>query len=196
MALIHSSLSPRLSTLIPVAAVAAISFLAGAAPAAQQPPPIQGVTGTIATDATIEEVHEGAHGILSKAGRLFRIKRHDNVESGGEGDEETLAGLKRGTAVVLRPTTAADNLAPAEIDRLEQDGLTPLEAIITTVNRRDKTIAIRLTDGSHQTLRLTDRAAASIDKNGDRTTDTTGRVLVFVKDEAGQRVVHYFKRIS
>jgi hypothetical protein len=162
--------------------------------AAQQPPPIHGVTGTIATDETVEDVHEVGRGILGKVARLFRWRR-SVAPSGDEAGEETFAGLNTGTAVVVQNTTAGENPTAEELDRRDDEGVKRVEGVITAVNRRDRTISIRLADGTRQTLRLSDGAADGADKVVDRA-GVGARVIVFVKGEAGERIVHYFKRVS
>jgi hypothetical protein len=178
-----------------VAAALVLGYVIGAADgrAEQQPPPIHGVTGTVATEETVRATREAGRGILGKVGRLFRWNRRSPVPSGDEAGEETFAGLRTGTAVVVHDTTAGENLTAEEIDRLDDEGVKRMEGVITAVNRTDRTISIRLADGTRQTLQLSDRAGGGVDKAIDRAGGT--RVIVLVKDEAGERVVHYFKRI-
>ena len=180
-----------------VAAAFVLANVIGAADARadQQPPPIHGVTGTIATEESVEDVHEAGHGILGKVARLFRRNRRGPAPSGDEAGGEGFAGLNTGTAVIVHYTTAGENLTAEEIDRLDDEGGKRMEGVVTAVNRPGRTISIRLTDGTRQTLRLSDRAADGVDKVVDRAGDGA-RVIVFVKGEAGERVVHYFKRVS
>jgi hypothetical protein len=174
----------------------AVNVIAAAdAAAEQQPaPPIQGVTGTIATDTSRQEVEAGARALLVKAKRLFRWNRRSTVPGGEEAGEESLAGLKRGAAVIVHNTKPGENLTPEAIDRLADDGLTRMEGVVLSVDRTDRTIAIRLADGTRQTFRLSDQTAGGVDKDLNRTDNGT-TVVIFVKDEAGARVVHYFKRV-
>src|SRR5687767_11780117 len=76
---------PHVSVCAAIVAVTVIVSTADAR-AAQQPPPIDGVTGTVATEATVRETHEGANKILTKVaggiGRLFGLKRRSTVQSG------------------------------------------------------------------------------------------------------------------
>jgi hypothetical protein len=183
-----------------VGAVAvAVTGVAGAS-TAQQPPPIHGVTGTIATEGTIQETYEGANKVLVKTAdgleRLFHLKGRSTVHSGDAAGDEALRGLKKGTSVVVHYTTEGENLTAEEIDRLGDEGLRQVEGVVTGVNRSDRTISIRLADGTRQTLRLSERAAADVGKEIDRAGDGTAKVIVYYKDEAGQRVAHYFKRVS
>jgi len=184
-----------------LAGMVAVNLIGGAVvKAAQQPPPIHGVTGTIATEGTIQETYEGANKILVKTAdgieRLFHLKGRSTVHGGEAAGDEALRGLKKGTLVVVHYTTEGENLTAEEIDRLGDEGLKQIEGAVTAVNRAARTISIRLADGTRQTLRLSDRAAADVGKDLDRTADGAARVIVYYKDEAGQRVAHYFKRLS
>jgi len=186
----------RRPTLVVAVVVVLLDIIGAAgARAEQQPPPIHGVTGTVATEESVEEVHEAGRGILGKVVRLFRWNRRSAVPSGDEAGDETFAGLKIGTAVVVHYPAAGENLTADEIDRLDDAGLNRIEGVVTALNRSDRTIAIRLADGTRQTLRLSDRAAAGADQSIDRA-GVGARVILFVKDQAGERVAHYFKRVS
>jgi hypothetical protein len=175
-------------------------IIAADASAAQQPPPVHGVTGTIATEGTIEDTSEAAHSILVKAAdgvvHLFHLNRRSAVHSGDAAGDEALRALKKGTPVVVHYTTEGENLTAEEIDRLGDEGFKQMQGVVTAVNRDDRTISIRLADGARQTLRLSDRAAADVGKDIDRAGDSTAKVIVYFRDEAGQRVAHYFKRVS
>jgi hypothetical protein len=174
--------------------------VADAGAAQQPPPPIHGVTGTIATEGTIQETDAGAHKILVKAAdgveHLFHLGRRSTVHSGDAAGDEALRGLKKGARVVVHYTKQGENLTAEEIDRLGDEGLKQMEGAVIAVNRGDRTLSIRLADGTRQTLRLSDRAAADVGKDIDRAGDGAATVIVYYKDEAGQRVAHYFKRIS
>ena len=168
--------------------------------AAQQPPPIHGVTGTIATEGTVQETSEAGHTILVKAAdgvsRLFHLNRRSTIHSGDAAGEEALRALKKGTPVVVHYTAEGENLTAEEIDRLGDEGLKQLQGVVTVVNHGARTISIKLADGTRQTLRLSDRAATEVGEDIDHAGDRTIRVIVYFRDEAGQRVAHYFKRIS
>jgi hypothetical protein len=74
--------------------------------------------------------------------------------------------------------------------------LKTVEGMVTPVDRAGRKISIRLADGSTQTLRLTERAATDVGKDVDRAAANTTGIVVYYADEAGERVAHYFKRIS
>jgi hypothetical protein len=187
-----------LATFAIAAAAALATIVAGAArtSAEQQPPPIQGVTGTIATETTVHEVHEGGRALLTKAKRLFRWGKRDSAAGGDEAGEEAVDGLRRGMAVVVHDTASREELTADEIEQLNDPALKRMEGVILSVDRTDRTISLRMADGTRQTFRLSDRAADGLDKDADRAANGTTHVVVFVKGEAGERVVHYFKRVS
>ena len=51
-------------------------------------------------------------------------------------------------------------------------------------------------DGTRQTLRLTDRATADVGKDIDGDAAGTAKVVVYFNDQPGERVAHFFKRVS
>jgi hypothetical protein len=61
-----------------------------------------------------------------------------------------------------------------------------MEGAVTAVNPGDRTIAIRLADGTRRMLRLSDPAAAN----------SAGAVVVYYTNQAGQRVALNCKRAS
>jgi len=157
-------------TLMTAVGIAAVTVVVGSADArAQQPPPIHGVTGTIATEESIKDTSEAGGSIFSKAKRLLHLNRKS--QTGDAAGNEALRGLKEGTAVTLHDATA---------NKKETEGA------VSAVNLADRTIAIKLADGTRRMLRLADRAEAN----------SAGAVVVYYKNEAGQRVALNFKRAS
>jgi hypothetical protein len=158
-----------------------------AAPSYAQAPPIHGVTGTMATEATIKSEHKAANKIV--------VATEDGVEHvydavkglGVHGGKDALSDLKPGTTVVIHYT--ADN-AVREIDRIGAGGLSTTEGMATKIDRRKKEITIRYDNGKMETLQLTDRAAADV---GNAIGPDT-RIVVYYSTEAGGKVTHYFKR--
>jgi hypothetical protein len=181
----------RLATLAVTSALVATLNVIGAAGAEQQPPPIDGVTGTVATEETKKDVHEAGRGVLGKVARLLRLNRKDTVAAAPEGGEDTLAGMKAGTAVIIHTTTAGDTVSAEEIERLDAEGVKPIEGVVTVVNRGERTISIKLADNQRRTFRLSSRAVDEVDTNVD---PAAARIILYVKDEAGERVVQYIKR--
>lgn len=162
----------------PSAAVIALISLFGAAVARaeQQPPPIHGVTGTIATETSIKETDAGGNKVLAKLGRLFGLKRSD--VPGDAAAAEALSGLKKGTRVVLHYAAPDQNVAAGEDSK-------QLEGEVVAVNLADRTLSLVLADGTRQTLRLSDPGETDV-----------ARIIVYYKDRPGQRIARSFKRVS
>jgi hypothetical protein len=125
------------------AALLAVHTIWVAEAAAQQPPPIQGVTGT----------------------------------SGDAAGEEALGGLKKGTRVVVSDPSKSVKEAAGSI---------------VALNLADRTISVRLSDDSIQTFRLSDEAVADADAVG----DAGVKVIVYYRNESGQRIAKHFTRVS
>jgi hypothetical protein len=177
-----------------VACVAALSALAF-----QQPPAIHGLTGTIATEGSIEQFYDGTNKLLVKAGdgvdHLFHLNHKTDVHNGNATDKEALHSLKKGTRVVVHYSTDGSTLNAEEIDELGEHGLNEIQGVVTKVDRHTRMISLRLADGTTETLRLSDRAAAGVGQDIDSAVNGAVRVAVYYRNESGQRVVHYFKRI-
>jgi hypothetical protein len=102
--------------------------------AARAQPPIQGVTGTVATEGTIDAEHKAAGKIASGVKKIL---------PGGKGSAQNpLDGFTDGLKVVVR------------------DGDETTEGVVIDVNRSRQQITIRIAERKTQTLRLFDRAAA------------------------------------
>ena len=143
------------------------------AEAAQQPPPIKGVTGTIATETSIDETTAAGHGILAKVKRALHLNGKSTVPSGDAAGEEALGGLKKGTRVVV--SDAAKSVKD-------------VSGSVVALNLGERTISVRLPDDSIQTLRLSDEAEAAGDPGAN--------VIVYYRNESGQRVSKHFRRVS
>jgi hypothetical protein len=165
---------------------------------AQDPPPIQGVTGTIATEGTIKDVGEAGNtiivGTIDGVEHVFHFTKELLVH-GGKGSD-ALRGLRPGSSVVVHYTVDGSSEAAHEIDSLGDGGLKSTEGVVTRVDRGRKQFVIKFADGKTETFRLTDRAAEYAGKDGDRATNGGGAVVVYYTDEGGQKVAHFFKKVS
>jgi hypothetical protein len=133
-----------------------------------QTPPIHGVTGTIATPTTISEEHKLANKIV--------VAAEDGIEHIFPAGKGPLSDLQPGATVAVYYESRVT------------------EGIVSDVSRGKNEITLKYTDGSKETLRLTDKAAvapADALKNGGPTGDT--RVVVYNSDEAHGRIARYFK---
>jgi hypothetical protein len=159
----------------------------GIASAHAQGPPIHGLTGTIATEATIKDEQKAANKIV--------VTTEDGVEHIYDaakglvvhGGKNPLSDLTPGTTVIVHYT--ADNAAQ-EIDRVGAGGLGTTEGIATKIDRGKKEITIRYDSGEIEKLKLTDRAAADVGQSIGPDT----RIVVYYSDETGGKITHYFKK--
>lgn len=160
---------------------------------AQSPPPIAGVTGTIALDGTVKQTYAAANKIIVAAEdgfeHLFHVGQHTVVHGGG--DAESLGDLAAGMHVVVHYTVEDGETTAVEVDRIGGDGLREMRGVIAYVDRDAKRLSIRLADGTTETLQLSDRAA----KDAGADVDDAATVVVYYADHGGQKVAHYFTKI-
>src|SRR3954452_5859635 len=138
------------------------ALLAAPQVSAQTAPPIQGVTGTIATDETREaERHAAgaaADGVKHVAGAVKELFSFGGAKAT---NQNALDVLIEGARVVLR-------------DVADTDGDAASEGTVIDINRRRQQITIRLGDRKTQTLKV----AAS---------GTAGDVVVGYTDATGAK---------
>jgi hypothetical protein len=178
-----------------LAAMLAVNVIRVADASAQQPAPIHGVTGTIATDTSIQETSAAGGKIVGKVKRILHLNGQPTVPGGDAAGAEALGGLKKGTRVVVRYAADGANPTAEAIDRKAREGLKEMAGSVVALNLADRTISVRLSDDSIQTLRLSDEAAADA-RNIDRAADAGANVIVYYRNESGQRIAKYFKRVS
>ncbi|HUK34737.1 MAG TPA: hypothetical protein VLV86_12530 [Vicinamibacterales bacterium] len=173
-------------------ALIGIAVLAATAAYAQRPPAISGVTGTMATEATIKDEQKAANKII--------VATEDGVERtydaakgmlvhGGKGLED----LKPGTTVVIHYTVEGGVNTVQEIDRVGDSGLRTTEGIVTNIDRGKKEITLRYDSGKVEKLKLTDRAAVDAGQALKTPPQGNERIVVYYSDEAHGKIAHYFK---
>ena len=173
----------------------AAAFLCGRAALAQQTP-VPGVTGTLALEGTVDKTYAGADTLVVAAAdgikHLFHWTKRTVVHGASDADAEALSGLTAGSRVVVHYALDGAEQSAVEVDKVGDEGLKELRGVVTRVDRDANEIAIRLDDGSHQTLELSDRAAHAVGRD----VDESARVAVYYADHDGKRVAHYFTRIG
>ena len=130
-------------------------------------PPIQGVTGTIATDATIRSEHKAAQKVVEGVKKI--------LPGGSSTSENPLDALIEGSHVVVRDV--ADGGGALK---------TTTQGVVIDINRSRKQITIRSADKKTHTLRVMDASAASI---------AGAHVVVSLQDQADAKT-YDFKRVS
>jgi hypothetical protein len=177
----------------------AVLLVMPAAHAEQQPPPIQGVTGTIALEGTVDQTSEAGKTVIVKTvdglRHLFHVTEKTMVHGSAAADADTLRGLETGSRIVVHYTATAGQQTALEVDRLDTKALKTVEGVVTRVDRAAREMSIRLADGSTQTLQLTDRAASAVGHDVDSAAADATRVVVYYADDGGRAVAHYFKRM-
>jgi hypothetical protein len=164
-------------------------------PTASAQVPISGVTGTMQMQGNVDQVYDGASKVIVKTADGIEHLLHITKGTSVHGGDSELRGLHPGTPVVVHYTIEGAEFSAQEIDDISASGLKTTEGVVTKVDRKNQTIALRLADGSTQTLRLSERAATDDAKDvaadGVETT-----VIVYYGEENGQKVAHYFRRTS
>ena len=164
---------------------------------AQQPrPPIQGVTGTVALEGTIDQTSDAGRTVIVKAAdgirHLFHVTEKTVVHGTVTVGDDSLHGLEAGSRIVVHYAANAGKRTALEVDRVDTRGLKTIQGVVTRVDRVGRQLSIRLADGTTQTLRLTDRAATDVGQD----VDSAEKVVIYYANDAGAQVAHYFKRVS
>lgn len=161
---------------------------------AQEPPPIAGVTGTLALEGTIEKTYDAATTVIVKATdgieHLFHLAKGTVVHA-ANGADAALNGVSEGSRVVVHYAVDGGEKTAVEVDRIGEDGLRETRGVVTRVDRDAKELSIRLDDGSTETLHLSERAARTVGLD----VHDAATVVVYYVDEDGKKVAHYFKKI-
>jgi hypothetical protein len=174
-------------------------LLPGLALAQGSPPPIHGVTGTVATEGTMKTVYRGLNTIIVTTvdglEHAYRFTK-DLIIHGGKSPEDPLAGLTEGAMVVIHYSTEGAEPMVVEIDQVGDEGLLETEGRITKIDRGKKQIDVRIGESRTETFQLTDRAAAETSKEiQSQVADGTAKIVIYYKDENGRKVVHYVKKV-
>jgi hypothetical protein len=179
---------------IRLAAIAALAVPALLADAGQVKAPSGGQVDTVAVEGTIEAVSpEGnAFSVRTTDGttQLFRLLEKMFVHGVDPNDE--LIGLRKGTPVVIHYSGSGESATAQEVDRIDGNGLTITEGVVTSINRDRGEIKVRLDNQTSETFKLTNRAARSV--GGDLNKADHPRVIVYYTSNRGVKEVHYFRK--
>ncbi len=165
--------------------------------AIQEPPPVR---GTVALEGTVNKTYTAANAVIVKATdgveHLFHLTKRTVVHGTKDTGDAALSGLVEDSRVVVHYAAEGAEKAAVEIDRIDENGLSVMEGVVTRVDRDGRKLSIRLANGSTETLQLSERAASDVGKDVDRAANDGAKVIVYYTDEAGKRVAHYFKRTT
>jgi hypothetical protein len=161
----------------------------------QDVPPIPGVTATAALEGTVEKTYAGANAIAVKTvdgiEHLFHFTKR-TVVHGAAATDEAFSGLEKGTRVVVHYTGEGGDQTAAEVDRIGDGGLREMRGVVTDLDRAARRLSIRLTDGTRETLQLSDRAA----RDGDKDVKAGSTIVTYYTYDDGTRVTHYMRAIN
>jgi len=160
----------------------------------QERPPIPNVTGTLVLEGTVDQTYAGGSTMLIKASNGLRHLFHVTKKTALHGDEASFDELAPGSRVIVHYAVDAGEKTAVEVDRVGERGVREIEGLVTGIDRTARQLSIQLADGSHETLRLTERAARHVGKAVDRLAGS-GRVIVYYTEEDGGRIAHYFKEV-
>jgi hypothetical protein len=162
---------------------------------AQSPPPVQ---GTIALEGTMKKVYRAANlaivTTIDGVEHVYHFTKDLLVHGGKGAGVDALEELREGSRVVVHYTVQGTQESATEIDRIGDEGLKVTEATVIRIDRGRKQITIRFDNGTTETLRLTDRAAA--EAGTDVAATGTNKIIVYYSDEKGHKTAHFFKKAS
>ena len=120
------------------------------------------------------------------------------VHGGKHPGVDALQGMEPGTTVVVHYRLVGTEETAEEIDRVGgEEGLKKTEGVLQRVDRGRRQITIRFPNGTTEILQLTERAASEVPSDLGSNTSTDGtKVVVYYTDKAGQKVAHFFKKVS
>ena len=177
-----------------------LSLAAMASAAQSTPPPVVPQTGTMALEGTMSTFYRGVNKLVVTTVDGMEHVYHftkDLVVHGGEGSGvEALEGMHEGAMVVIHYTIETGEPTIREIDRVADAGFQVTEARVARIDRGRKRITVRFADGRTEAFQLTDCAAAEVPADLEHAQPETTRVVIYYKDEKGQKVVHFFRTTS
>jgi hypothetical protein len=149
---------------------------------------------------SVLKVDAGAKTVVVKAAdgtehTLHFVKKTTvhGAEDTAKGADDAFHGLKEGSQVAVHYTAKGGEETGEEFDRLGKDGLKSTDVTVTHIDRGAKTLAVKTTDGTAETLRLTGSAAKDAGKDIAEGTEKSAKVTVYYTEEGGRKIVHFFK---
>lgn len=167
---------------------------------AAQATPVVPQTGTMALEGTMKTFYRGVNKLVVTTvdgmEHVYHFTKDLVVHGGQDSGEKALEGMHEGAMVVIHYTIERGEPTVREIDRVADAGFEVTEARVVRIERARKQITVRFGDGRTETFQLTERAAAEAPAELEQAQTGTTRVVIYFKDEKGQKVVHFFKKAS
>jgi hypothetical protein len=158
-----------------------------------------------------QDVVSAVHGSITKldsASKTAVIKTKDGTEHtvkfvdkttvhGAEatamGTKDAFHGLTEGSEVVAHYSTKGTEKTAVEIDRVGKDGIKSVDGTVMHIDRVGKTLAVKAADGTEDTFKLSDHAAADAGKDIAKGSEKSAKVTVYYTEEAGKKIAHFFE---
>jgi hypothetical protein len=155
-----------------------------------------------------DDVVTAVHGTVTKvdsATKTVVVKTADGTEHtmhfvskttvhGAEaGAKDTFKGVKEGSEVVVHYTAKGAEKTAVEVDKVGKDGLKATEGTVSAIDRGAKTIAVKTADGTVETFKMADHAAADAGKEVGKATVKSAKVTVYYTEDAGKKIAHFFE---
>jgi hypothetical protein len=131
------------------------------------------------------------------AEHTFVFSEHTTIHGAkdvGHGGEDAAKGLEKGSQVAVHYTADGGRETANEVDKIGDDGLQAVKVSAVHVGHSSKVVTVRTADGAEETFRVTGRASEEIGKEVGKGTGDAAKGTVYVTDEAGHKVVHFFER--
>ena len=110
-----------------------------------------------------------------------------------KGTKEGFDGLKKGTEVVARTTGKGAEETGVDIGKVGKDSLKVTKGTITKIDEGTKTVVVKTADGTEKTFEYTGNASKDVGEDVGKGTEKSAKVTVYYTDEAGKKVVHFFR---
>jgi len=150
-----------------------------------------------AVEGTVKSVDKGTKTVVVKTSEGTEHTFHfvgRTVEHGAKDatkdSKDAFQDVKEGDHVVVHYTMKGADKTAEEVDHVGKDGLKMSEVAVKSVDRGAKTVTVKTAEGGEETYHLADRAAKETGKDLEK----GGKVTVYYSEEAGKKIVHFFKR--
>lgn len=192
----HKHLLVRELHLATWAAIVLVMLAPSRVGAAQSAPPVQ---GTIALEGTMKKVYGAVNVVvvttIDGVEHVYRFAKDLVVHGGKHPGVDALKGMEEGSTVVVHYTVEGTEQEAREIDVVGGEGLEITEGKVTHVDRRHRKITVQYDNGRIEIFQLTERAAAEASPGTEQAALDGTRVAIYYRDEHGQKVAHFFRRI-
>jgi hypothetical protein len=156
-----------------------------------------------AVEGTVKKVDAGAKTAVIRTEdgtehTIHFVKRtavHGAAET-AKGTKDAFHGLDEGSHVVVHYTKKGTVETAQEVDKVGKDGLKITEGTVSSIDRGAKTITVKTADGVEETYHLAVDATKDAGKDIAQGTEKSAKVTVYYTQEAGRKVVHFFKKTT